>query len=280
MQLIAGITTYNPKIELLLECIHSIQSQVNEIIIVDNCSENIDTFFSLLSNYNNITIIRNPCNAGLSKAQNRILTYAKDNNYEWCLLLDQDSICPPNLVSEYSRHITDDNIGIISPIIYDRNTEHLLCNNLPEIEKVDLPINSGACVNVDAWIKVGKYDELLFIDSIDHDFSIRLTKAGYTLYRCNQVILNHAIGDAIICRGKRISYHNSFRLFYISESLFYLRKKHGRICCNQYASLRNPVLNRLKRIIIIILYEDDKCRKIGAIFRGVYSGIKLGKKCT
>ena len=58
----AGITLFNPDIELLKENIDSIKEQVNLIILIDNASRNINHIESILTNYCDIVLIKNDKN--------------------------------------------------------------------------------------------------------------------------------------------------------------------------------------------------------------------------
>ena len=51
----AGIVLYNPDIKRLEENISAIAPQVNELILIDNSSKNIDEIAELTAKYENIT---------------------------------------------------------------------------------------------------------------------------------------------------------------------------------------------------------------------------------
>ena len=67
-------------------------------------------------------------------------------------------------------------------------------NNI-QFESVDRCIQSGALVSVAAWKYVNGFDEWMFIDFVDFDFCTRLKINNYNIYRCNNVTIDHQLGN-------------------------------------------------------------------------------------
>ena len=100
--ILAGITLFNPDVARLEENISSIYGQVDRVICVDNGSDNIKNIEDcVLNNWKNITIIKNGKNEGIAKALNQMFEFAIEQQYEYVLTLDQDSVCPDNIIEEY-----------------------------------------------------------------------------------------------------------------------------------------------------------------------------------
>ena len=118
----AGIVSYNPDIKRFKENIDSILSQVDKLIIIENGSKDSEEIIKIIKSYdeNRIKLVVNSKNMGIAKALNQIMVCAEKANYEWVITLDQDSVCPENLVKEYSKYIEEDNVAIICPQIQDR----------------------------------------------------------------------------------------------------------------------------------------------------------------
>lgn len=102
--ILACIVTYNPSIDILKKNIENILIQTNNVVIIDNNSNNKVELFELINNINaryhayRIELIQNDDNNGIAQALNQGLSYSKANNYEWILTLDQDSICDKNMI--------------------------------------------------------------------------------------------------------------------------------------------------------------------------------------
>ena len=99
-KILAGIVLYNPEISRLKDNIKAIEGQVDKLIIIDNGCKSKD-YLSLI-NEDKVHIINLKKNRGIATALNAILQYALDNDYDWALTLDQDSVSPSNLVDTYS----------------------------------------------------------------------------------------------------------------------------------------------------------------------------------
>lgn len=269
--ILAGIVTYNPDISQLKENINFIINQVTALIVVDNGSKNIEEIARLISNdENRAKIIRNNKNLGIARALNIMMSYARENGFEWVLSLDQDSCSPLNLISEYKKYIRLERIAIICPNYADRNVERKL--NTVGISYINKCITSGALVKVRAWNECGYYDEKMFIDGVDFEFCDRLTRHGYKIIRINNIVLMHEIGNSCIRHflfwNVLVKNHSAFRKYYIARNTIYAAKK-------QYRLLLKPILQNIKLLLIAIVYEKDKRSKIKAILKGTYDGIRI-----
>ena len=114
MKIVAGIVLYNPDEKRLLENIAKIIHQVDKVICIDNNSKNINEIASKLkSKYQKIEIIYNNENKGIAYALNQILNYAYENQYEWFLTLDQDSVVEKDLINTYLRYINEHKVAML-----------------------------------------------------------------------------------------------------------------------------------------------------------------------
>lgn len=267
-----GIVTYNPNIERLRMNIESIYKQCKNFIIVDNGSNNIDEITKLIKSYN-ITLIKNIENLGIAAALNQIMSMLQSRRIEWVLTLDQDSVAEKDMLKKYISFAGEANVGIVCPIIKDRNIGfETLVNETASV--LDKCITSGALTNISVWEKVGKYDEQMFIDWVDFDFCIRVRKFGYNIIRVNNAILIHEIGKITYSSffGFKIEVqnHSAFRKFYMAQNIIYISRKYH----NNRISVRT-ILRLLKIIILVILYESNKKDKLISFFSGIRSGLNL-----
>ena len=114
--ILAGITLFNPDVARLEENISSIYGQVDRVICVDNGSDNIKNIEDcVLNNWKNITIIKNGKNEGIAKALNQMFEFAIEQQYEYVLTLDQDSVCPDNIIEEYNKYLDEHKLGSLCP---------------------------------------------------------------------------------------------------------------------------------------------------------------------
>lgn len=277
MKIIAGIVSYQPDINRLLECIHSIPFG-EYLVVVDNGSNNVDEVKKIVDECKNIHGIYNSCNEGIAKALNQIFEYAEKQKFEWVLCIDQDTILPVNMRNVYNRiydsFLDKKDIAIICPRIHDRMTGSIwpVYDKSEVFKEVNKFITSGSLNRIDIWRNLGGFDEFLFIDEVDHDYSFRVVKEGYKIIQVRDVIIDHQIGNTKVKHffGKRIFIrnHGAVRKYYIVRNMLYICKKQ-----NDYIKIfvvRHAFLFMVKTLI----YEDDKLNKLKACIKGFIDGCK------
>jgi cpsQ len=272
---IAGIVTYNPEEDRLKENINAIKCQVKEVIIVDNGSSNYHILESFQSD--KVKIIYNKNNLGIATALNSIMHYAKENYVDWVITLDQDSIVPKGYVEDSSQLFNEPNLGQIVPILYENITDkYYYLGTAPnnKYQEVSKAITSASITNVSVWENVGKFDDLLFIDYVDYDFSFRVRKSGYKIIRNNSFCLNQQLGLSSIKKfyffSIRVPNYSSFRRYYIARNIIIFIKKY-----KWESHPISEVLRLLKMIVLVIFFEDDKFEKIREIKRGIVDGLEM-----
>lgn len=141
----------------------------------------------------NIYYLHDKGNSGLSVAYNKAANYAIKKNFKWLLLLDQDTDFSGLSIKDYENAILNNpEIKIFAPHIKCGekfmspvkvwNKMMKLQNYVPtgiiNLSKYTL-INSGICVNVDAMIECGGYNDKVFLDYSDFEF-LEKFKRKYT----------------------------------------------------------------------------------------------------
>lgn len=272
MKTCAGIVTYNPDIDRLKENIDAVFSQVEKVVLIDNASENAEKIEELVNRYKNVYIIKNEKNEGIARALNQIILWAKDDNFEWVLTLDQDSVCYDQIVERYMPYTLMENVGMIICDIKDRNYELKSKKNRRAYDVIDKCITSGCFTNVSMCIEAGLFDEKLFIDSVDYDMCYSMRKLGYKIINAHFLGLLHEVGKSerksILGFEFAVTNHSALRKYYISRNSTYLIKKH-----NLNRIYEHTIIFR--RIFTVIFFEKDKKDKCFAILRGIYDGWKM-----
>ena len=271
--ILAGITLFNPDVARLEENISSIYGQVDRVICVDNGSDNIKSIEDcVLKNWKNITIIKNGKNEGIAKALNQMFEFAIEQQYEYVLTLDQDSVCPDNIIEEYNKYLDEHKLGSLCPQCVDRNFKSELNNE--DVIEVDKCITSASLVPVSAWNDVGGFNDELFIDFVDHDFCAKLKEHGYRILQIGSVKLSHELG-----KGKNYSIlgvkftalnHSAMRKYYMVRNWIYYMNEHKDII-NLKAEKKSYRLFFLKTLI----FEDDKLKKMKHMLKVIRDCIKL-----
>lgn len=107
------------------------------------------------------------------------MSWGLEHNYLWMLSLDQDSVCSNEFVEKMKPYLSvESNLGIVAPVIVDRNVGIVGHNPTSNYAHVKTCITSGCFSNIEAWRVIDGYDESMFIDSVDFDFCYRIRKKG------------------------------------------------------------------------------------------------------
>lgn len=186
----AGIVSYNPEIERLKENVFAIAPQVDQLLIFDNGSKNVDEIENAFGSL--AEVMRSPENLGMAKALNRLCTAAEEGGATDVILLDQDSVAATNLVTGEAKH-RGEGIGLVCALTVDRNHKSQDFDKTMVID-TKRPITSGSMVNLAAWKAVGGYDERLFVDWVDDEFCDNLRSHGYRLLRTYETSILHELG--------------------------------------------------------------------------------------
>ncbi len=228
-EILAVIVSYNPD-DKIIRCYNSIKEQVNKVIIIDNFSNDEKSKIYLKQISNKVEIIYNDKNCGIAKALNQAAKYAVDEGYKWLLTLDQDSEILPNtynlMLSSYERMYDKEKTMLIAPR-FKKRTEYEKQNLLIQDiiwEKEALIITSGSLIKTKIFKQIGFFEEKLFIDRVDFDFSFRINTNGFLTKIAQNVFF--------ICEFAKEDKKNSFtvtnysaeRRFYITINTVYLLK--------------------------------------------------------
>lgn len=274
MKISCGIVSFNPDIDLLQSNIEAINSQVEQIFLVDNGSDNVNAVERLTNQYRSVQLIKNTENRGIAAALNQCCETSTKDGYQWIVTLDQDSVCPEHFVDGLSQFIdVEEIVGIIAPLVVDRSVG-VIGHHPNGYAEVRTCITSGAMTNLAVWNTLKGFDEKMFIDSVDFEYCYRVRKAGYKVIQTDQVQLNHSIGNASMCRFLFWKFknmeHSAFRDYYIAQNNVYYPRKHKLWIHFLRGNARN-----LKSLLIVCFYEDNKTEKVKAIINGWRKGLTM-----
>ena len=274
MKISCGIVSFNPDIDLLQSNIEAINSQVEQIFLVDNGSDNVNAVERLTNQYRSVQLIKNTENRGIAAALNQCCETSTKDGYQWIVTLDQDSVCPEHFVDGLSQFIdVEEKVGIVAPLVVDRSVG-VIGHHPNGYAEVRTCITSGAMTNLAVWNTLKGFDEKMFIDSVDFEYCYRVRKAGYKVIQTDQVQLNHSIGNASMCRFLFWKFknmeHSAFRDYYIAQNNVYYPRKHKLWIHFLRGNARN-----LKSLLIVCFYEDNKTEKVKAIINGWRKGLTM-----
>jgi rhamnosyltransferase len=265
---VAGVTIlYNPD-QWVISNIDSYLFQLDLLYILDN-SENINSaIINQLKSREKIKIIPNSENIGIAAALNKSSEMAIHDGYDLLLTLDQDSRVSDDLVTrmivEFEK---DEKIGLISPFVVHIQNPRTSANS--GLEKIMVAMTSGSIIRLNAYKKTGEFLEKFFIDYVDNEFCLRLTRNGFKIFQLNSVSLYHKLGNTskkkIIFREVFPTNHSPLRWYYRTRNRLYVYKKYGRQF-PKYVFFDLKVF--IKDFIKILLFENGKFKKMKMILYG------------
>jgi rhamnosyltransferase len=281
----AVIVTYHPS-SGMLENMASIVAQVQGLVVVDNGSDD-DEVRSLRAASRSLgfQLIENGSNLGIAAALNQGVLWAKDNDFPWVILFDQDSKITEGFVgqmfSSWESHPERERIGSMHPRYTNPET-----GAQAEMQRASdgsplTSLTSGALMP--AWIfdKVGLFASEYFIDLVDCEYCLRIRAAGYTIADSKNAILLHVAGQpkrvSVLGFSFQPTYHNSIRRYYITRNrLVVYRKYFGLfprwVLRSMYESLRETIK--------CLVAENGRARNFRNILLGSWDGLtgKMGKR--
>lgn len=214
------ILNWNGK-QVTAECLDSLKKidySNYEIVLVDNGSKDGSVEF-FEKNYPYLTIIKNKQNLGFTGGNNVGIKKALEHNVDYVMLLNNDTLVEPNLLSALVGVAeTDQKIGIVGPkIVYHAQPEILwfaggtyfpLLGKARTIgvNKKDVPIYNqqrdvdwftGCCMLIRRSVleKIGFLDESYFSSYEDVDFCLRVTAQNFRIVYCPTTKIYHKVAQ-------------------------------------------------------------------------------------
>ena len=273
-KIIAGLVTYTPDQSRFLAGIKRIYDQVDEIVIVDNGSNNYKILRESTEGFDKCHWISNNTNLGIAKGLNQVFKYARSRNIPWVLTLDDDSLCDRDMVQALYRFANKKMAGIICPGAVDNDCENRE-KPLTKPYYVEDCITAGSLTSVKAWEDIGGFDEKMFIDFVDIEFCTRLREAGYKIIRNPNTQIHQRFGDeskTTVFLGMKIQLYeySSLRIYYSVRNQIYFMRKHWK------------TINMVYRIFFLfgycnkrIVLGQNRKANINAMLKGLYDGFRL-----
>lgn len=196
-----GIVLYNPS-DLSINRLKSFISTGLNLIVLDN-SPKSNTDLAKLEN-NNFHYYSSGINLGLSKGLNYLCEISLSKKCKHLLFFDQDTIFGVETISfvrETIKHLLNDSLGnkIIAFNFRDRlvnnlNRKKVFTFNEVLYNEVYFIINSGTLFNLNLYHTYPWFNDKIFVDGVDYEFSFRARIKGFKLVELANVPgINHTL---------------------------------------------------------------------------------------
>jgi len=217
------------------ECLESLSRVAYdnfEVILIDNASKD-DYGLRTTDHRFKIHEIRNKENLGFAGANNQGIKLASENNADYVLLLNNDTIVEPDFLTKLVAEAeNDESAGIVGPLIYfydDRNkiwsaggkiTENFTRGELIAYQEMDegeyqtaeqVDYISGTCLLIKAEVikKIGLISEDYFLYYEDTDWGLRAHDAGWRSLLVPQAKIYHKASRSTVGASYPYIYYHS-----------------------------------------------------------------------
>lgn len=237
------ILNWNGK-EDTIECLESLKNITYpnyEILLVDNGSTD-GSVECLRKQYPEIEIIENGENLGFAEGNNVAIRRVIEKGTDYILLLNNDTIVAPNILTELVEVLEkDSSIGIAGPTVYyykkkdliqsaggkiswnKGQSSHLTNENdmkLNKIRDVDYIMGCALFTKCDLFKKIGYLNKDYFAYWEETDWCVRAKRAGYRIFHVPAAKIWHKGGSTT----KKTS---GFYEYQMTRNMFWFMKTHA-----------------------------------------------------
>lgn len=263
--------TYYPNPEETAANIRRFIDQVDKLIIWENTPDsNREAYRVRLPEYENKILYRSAGkNEGIAHPLNRCAAWAMEKGYTHLLTMDQDSTWERfEQFVERVTLLTAAGAEIIAmPDVNGRSRT--------DMEPVESFIISGTLYPLGTLKRTGRFDEGLFVDGVDLDYSLRLREEGVQFIRLRDGYLHQRFGNPIRSRRLRTQTPN-----YPAERTYNIVRNHISLYRRYRKLMSRPQKKMIlhgyitSRFVKVLLLEPDKTNKCVAIIRGCRDGMR------
>jgi len=288
----AIIVTYQPDAGALSSSLAALRAQVDDVIVVDNGSSNVDEAW-LRRAWPSLILRKLGENMGIGAAQNEGIALAKQLGHGYVLLLDQDSVALDGMVQNLRAALerleaAGQKVACIGPRVRLPGSAELSrfctlgwlrrryaeCDDPEGAVECDTLIASGSLIPLAVLEQVGPMEETLFIDQVDTEWCLRARFRGYRVYGACGAVLEHRLGETAqrfwAGRWRRLPRHKPFRYYYIFRNTILVSRR-------RYISLKWALFNLRWLTTLFVLYglfARNRSGELRMMLKGAFHGIK------
>ncbi len=274
------VVTYHPDPDVL-ENLERLRPQVEHLLVVDNGSSEAELAgVRAASGSLGFELIELVENLGIATGLNVGIRRAEALGSEWVLMFDQDSQVTDGftstLLDAFRRTEKRERLGILIPRYVDKRLGTAMDAIREEDGTVETAMTSGTMMRMQTFQEHGLFVDSLFIDGVDHEYSLRARAAGLAIRECAEAVLLHSPGSPSVHRVRlrkkpfMSSNYSPIRRYYQERNKIWLIRRYGR----RFPDFsKRQLMVSLKDLAKIVLFESDRAVKCRYFFRGVWHGL-------
>ena len=242
MKVVAIVVTFNPELITLNSLLSAVSGQVGSVVVVDNGSgERFGQWFDSLD-WPNLYGIFLDSNKGVATAQNVGIERARQDDADYVILFDQDSLPMPDMVDRLlavaeEKQKVGEKVAVVGPRFVDERNQSqhsflrvnaftvnkLYCDSKGDELISDVIISSGSLIPMPILKEIGGMVDELFIDMVDIEWCLRARDRGYLSYGVCDAVMYHSLGDEPLnVWGRTFPRHSPLRHYYIARNSIWL----------------------------------------------------------
>lgn len=280
----AVIAAYSPP-DSLVEAVRQLGRQLDHIVIVDDGSpaESAPVFARLADL--GATVLHQGTNQGIAAALNAgIRTASKNWSPKFFLTLDQDSLVNDRYVALAHKTFTEAtaaglDVAFVCAASYSGHAVPTLPSHDGFVHAFD-PMQSGFLIPQSTLDRIGTFDEGLFIDGVDSEFTMRSRTAGMAVLVGDGCDIEHDLGQrrpgTLLGRPVRVggttlsyNYHSPGRVYYICRNGTVLTKRYA-LKAPKWVARR--LVEELKAHLLRFAFSPGRPTLLRAAARGFRDG--------
>ena len=282
-RLAAVVILYHPTAETITN-IASYYDFFDKVFIYDN-TESGPELIEELESFSKIVYHHDHLNLGIAARLNAAAEEAIADGFNWLFTLDQDSYFSLETLSTYIEHFRSfQQQETVAMFGIEHEAYKLQTLDKNYFSETDHLITSGTIVNLVTYQQIGPFDEQLFIDLVDIEYSIRARKCGYRIIQFHDLLFNHQIGKMVnrssikslflVKKNKEI--HSPIRCYYIYRNSLYMQAKHKDYDPALMLEYRHSAIDRIWRCLF---YARDSWHILRLLWkaRSDFKQKKMGK---
>jgi rhamnosyltransferase len=264
-----AVVLYRPSADLIRK-VGDYAAYIEFLVVVDNTddADNSPAFRGIP----NLKYLSCGGNKGVATALNVAARSAVESGCHWMIMLDQDSGLSTRAYDRLREELTRidrASVGLVSVITVPKEDDFCRAQDLPDSRDVFLTITSGSVLNLDAYRRCGPFEDKLFIDHVDHEYCLRLHRAGYRVIQLTRVVLVHTVGEvkevSLFGKRLRLATHKPFRAYYGVRNGCYVATK---FFTYRPQFLRSVCRNVAEDVVRAVLFEDQKLLRLRMMLLG------------
>jgi len=279
--MVGVVILYHPDTVALIENIKTYINPIDTLLVYDNSetlTKELEVAVCAISN--KVIFTHFGQNEGIAKRLNQAIEYSVQNGEKHLLMMDQDSSFKDGDFYKYAEYISNNSLPNVAQFGVNCQPDFTPISTNPE--KVISLITSGSVLTIDYIQQIGMFDENLFIDFVDTEFSHRVTNKGCVNLQFTNIVLNHSIGTRVEGRSL-VTFKKSLRIIHSPIRVYYIIRN-GLYLLFRNKELTNIQKKDIKRTMMVVKNDFIYNSQLFKVYKYALLGIwhfltkKMGKR--